>query len=232
MAQSREHVDPELEALPEPRRPWRRATLCSLGLVGTGALALMIALRLDVTYALMGGQPTKLGELAEFVPQPHDANRWVQASAELASGAAGYRRPLDPDRFRLAPVVNNPKLWVELREPSGSRDDYFIAPSSFVGRLVPLAQSGLSYRDLSEALRTSGQPTPPPDAWLLSDGSSPRRSGGCSASSRCCSGSRVSALLGCTASPAEWLEVGGVFRRYLCEGPTRPRFHCCACSSG
>lgn len=174
MAQSRSPVDPELEALPEPRRPWRRTTLCSLGGVGVAALALMIALRLDVTYALMGGQPTKLGELALFAPQPQHANRWVQATGELAGEAAGYRRPLDPDRFRLAPVVNNPKMWVELREPSGSRDDYFIAPSSFVGRLVPLAHSGLSYRDLADALKSSGQPAPPPDAWLLSDGSSPR----------------------------------------------------------
>lgn len=167
-------VDPELEALPEPRRPWRRTTLCSLGLVGTAALALMIALRLDVTYALMSGQPTKLGELSAFEPQPQHANRWVQATGELGVQAAGYRRPLDPDRFRLAPVANNPKVWVELREPAGSRDEYFIAPSSFVGRLVPLAHSGLGYRDLSEALRSSGQPVPPADAWLLSDGASPR----------------------------------------------------------
>jgi hypothetical protein len=174
MAKSVTLVDPELEALPEPRRPWRRTTLCSLGIVGTAALSLMIALRLDVTYALMGGQPTKLGELAQFEPHPRDANRWVQATAELDVNAAGYRRPLDPDRFRLAPVVNNPKVWVELREPSGSRDEFFIAPSSFVGRLVPLAHSGFSYRDLTETLRNSGQPTPPPDAWLLSDGSSPQ----------------------------------------------------------
>jgi hypothetical protein len=174
MALSQMTVDPELEALPEPRRPWRRTTLCSLGVVGTAALALMIALRLDVTYALMGGQPTRLGELAQFAPRPEHANRWVQATGELAGEAAGYRRPLDPDRFRLAPVVDNPKVWVELREPSGSREDYFIAPSSFVGRLVPLANAGVSYRDLTEALEHSGQPVPPADAWLLSDGSSPQ----------------------------------------------------------
>lgn len=167
-------TDPELESLPEPRRPWRRATLFTLGLVGTLALTLMISLRTEVTYALMDGQPLKLGELGQFSPELKHANRWVQGRAELSVAAAGYKRPLDPDRFRLAPVVGNPKLWVELREPAGSREEYFIAPSSFVGRLVPLSNPGLAYADLSTALAKSGQPTPPADAWVLSDGSSPR----------------------------------------------------------
>lgn len=167
-------TDPELESLPEPRRPWRRTTLVALGVVGTLALTLMISLRQEVTYTLMDGQPLKLGSLEAFSPESKHANRWVQGQAQLDGTMAGYRRPLDPDRFRLAPVANNPKVWVELREPAGSREDYFIAPSSFVGRLVPLTESGLAYSELTSALRASGQPTPPEDAWLLSDGTSPQ----------------------------------------------------------
>jgi hypothetical protein len=134
----------------------------------------MLSLGHEVTYALMDGQPMKLGELGALNPEGKHANRWVQGRAELGTELAGYRRPLDPDRFRLAPVANNPKVWVELREPSGSREEYFIAPSSFVGRLVPLGDSGLAYSQLREALQNSGQPTPPADAWVLSDGSSPQ----------------------------------------------------------
>ncbi len=166
-------TDPELESLPEPRRPWRRTTLFVLGLVGTLALGLMISLRSEVTYALMDGPPLKLGELGAFAPELKHANRWVQGRGQLSAQVAGYKRPLDPDRFRLAQVVDNPKLWVELREPAGSRDEYFIAPSSFVGRLIPLTHSGLAYSELVEALRNSGQPTPPADGWILSDGSGP-----------------------------------------------------------
>jgi len=167
-------TDPELESLPEPRRPWRRTTLFALGMVGTSALALMLSLGHEVTYALTDGQPLKLGELASFSPEGKHTNRWVQGRADLGTELAGYRRPLDPDRFRLAPVVGNPKLWVELREPSGSREEYFIPPSSFVGRLVPLQKSGLAYSQLRQALHDSGQPTPDEDAWVLSDGTSPQ----------------------------------------------------------
>lgn len=167
-------TDPELESLPEPRRPWRRTTLFTLGLVGTLALLLMLSLGREVTYALMDGQPLKLGELEHFAPERKHENRWVQGRAQLGGEVAGYRRPLDPDRFRLAPVVNNPKVWVELREPAGSREEYFIPPSSFVGRLIPLRQAGLAYGDLVQALRDSGQPTPDADAWVLSDGTSPQ----------------------------------------------------------
>jgi hypothetical protein len=166
-------TDPELESLPEPRRPWRRATLFTLGLVGCLALTLMFSLRMEVTYALMVGEPVKLGELHHFNPDSNYANRWVQGSAELSPQGAGFKRPLDPDRFRLSPVVGNPRLWVELREPAGSREEYFIPPSSFVGRLVPLQASGLAYGELLDALSASGQPTPPADAWILCDGVSP-----------------------------------------------------------
>lgn len=167
-------TDPELESLPEPRRPWRRTTLFALGLVGTAALTLMLSLGREVTYALMDGQPLKLGELSAYVPEGRHANRWVQGRGELGSELGGYRRPLDPDRFRIAPVVGNPKVWVELREPADSREEYFIPPSSFVGRLVPLKEAGLAYGELRQALQSSGQPTPDEDAWVLCDGSSPQ----------------------------------------------------------
>jgi hypothetical protein len=85
----------------------------------------------------------------------------------------GYRRPLDGDRFRLAQVEGNPKVWVELREPAGARTEYFVPPTSFVGRLVPLSEAGLRHVDLRGALSRSGQRVPDEAAWLLVDGETP-----------------------------------------------------------
>jgi hypothetical protein len=168
--------DPELQALPEPRRPWRRATLVSLCLTFVASLLMCFELRSLVEYSLVGGQPGNVSALEHFQPSPALANTWVHAEGQLEPAVAGYRRPLDPDRFRLARALDNPKIWVELREPSGSLGEHFVPPVSFVGRLVPLSDPGLSHRGLIDALSESGQPSPPLDAWLLIDGQSPSSS--------------------------------------------------------
>jgi hypothetical protein len=166
-------ADPDLEALPAPRRPWRTATLVSLALTLASASVLSIALLRDASYALVSGQPTKLESLSAFQPRPEQANTWVHGKAVLGKHQSGYRRPLDPDRFRLAPVEGNDKLWVELREPEGSLGEHFVPPESFIGRLVPVADPGIRHRGLVDALTVSGQPKPAADAWLLIDGESP-----------------------------------------------------------
>ncbi len=169
-------ADPDLAALPEPKRPWRRATFVALGASGLCSLVLMVALRQDVTYALTDGPPIQIGALEHFEPQERHANAWVRAQGQLLAFSSGYRRPADPDRFRLAPVEGNPKVWVEVRQPAGGSDSGFIPPETFVGRLVPLAKPGLAHRQLTGTLRASGQPVPPADAWLLVDGELPAAS--------------------------------------------------------
>jgi hypothetical protein len=166
-------TDPELEALPAPRRPWRRATLFAMALTFLGALTLCAQLRDQIGYALTGGQPVSIADLAHFSPQPEHQNHWVHARGTLVGAVSGYRRPLDPDRFRIAQVEGNRQIWVELREPSGSLGEHFVAPVSFVGRLVSLSDAGLRHQGLIEALESSGQPAPSRDAWLLIDGESP-----------------------------------------------------------
>ncbi|HEX2734460.1 MAG TPA: hypothetical protein VHM70_22785 [Polyangiaceae bacterium] len=171
--QKTEAPDPELEALPEPRRPWRRATLITLALTLLGALSLALQLIEPIAYATQSGQPVSVGDLSQYKPGTADANTWVHGAGILAEPVAGYRRPLDPDRFRIAPVEGNPNLWVEVREPSGSLGEHFIPPLSFIGHLVPLSHPGLRYRGLIDALVSSGQAAPPKDGWLLVDGESP-----------------------------------------------------------
>ncbi len=168
--------DPDLAALPEPNRPWRRATFVALGASGLCSLALMVALRQDVTYALTDGPPIQLGALQQLEPRPPHANAWVRARGQLADPVAGYRRPLDPDRFLLSPVVGNPNVWVEVRESASHSTADYIAPETFVGRLVPLAEPGFAHRRLTRMLKESGQPAPPANAWLLIDGELPAAS--------------------------------------------------------
>jgi hypothetical protein len=133
----------------------------------------MVALRVHVAYALMGGQPVEVGALARFHPEPGHTNTWVHGHGVLGTAALSYRRPLDPDRFRLAPLADNPQIWVETREPGDADSSFFVPPESFVGRLTRVSDPGLRHVDLLAALAASGQPAPPSDAWLLVDGESP-----------------------------------------------------------
>ncbi|MEB2312506.1 MAG: hypothetical protein OZ921_09155 [Sorangiineae bacterium] len=169
-------LDPDLEALPEPRRPGRTLTLLVMAVTATLALLLAYALRGEAAYALERGAPLELGELDGFTPRAELANRWVRGEAPLGSnGALRYGRPLDGDTFRLAPVGGNDRLWVEVRVPAELDDPRFVPPSSFVGRLVPFRSSGLGHAGLPDAVAEAASPARvPADAWVLIDDQSPR----------------------------------------------------------
>jgi hypothetical protein len=168
-------TDPELEALPEPRRPWRRLTLVVMATTALVSLAMAWNLRGEALYAAQNGPPIQLGELGNAVDGRQLANRWVQGAAQLeTSGAIRYSRPLESDTFRLARVAGASKLWVEIRVPAGLEGPHFVAPASFVGHLVPFSRAGLRHRGLpAEVIATTNERVPP-DAWLLVDGESPR----------------------------------------------------------
>ncbi len=169
-------LDPDLEALPEPRRPGRRLTIACMSLTLVLALLMAYALRGQASYALRSGPPTGLGNLTDVQLQPSMANTWVQGDALLATeGAIGYGRPLDSDSYRLARVAGHKKLWVEVRVPKGMEGPRFVPPASFVGRLVPLTDSGLRHNSLDDAVRDASS-SMDDGAWLLVDGDSPRGS--------------------------------------------------------
>lgn len=166
--------DPELLALPEPRRPGRRLTLATLGLTIVVSLGMAYGLRGEAKYALASGSPAQLGNLAELTPRAELGNTWVQGEALLSSTrAVRYERPLEPDTYRLAPVAGNEKLWVQVRVPSGLEGPRFVPPTSFVGRLMPLDSGGLRYGALADAVTDAGVGSVPPGAWLLVDGEAP-----------------------------------------------------------
>lgn len=170
-----EAVDPDLEALPEPRRPGRNLTLVAMTLTAVLALLMAFMLRGEATYALRSEAPVELENLAELTPRPELANRLVHGDALLGStGAIRYGRPLEGDTFRLAPVAGNDKVWVEIRVPEGMEGPRFVPPTSFVGRLVPFAAAGLGHSDLAEAVEEATHAARvPPGAWILIDDQTP-----------------------------------------------------------
>jgi len=170
--------DLDLEALPAPRRPWRRATLTALALSALGSLALAFELRGEAVFALESGPPVDLGELSQFHAASTHANTWVHGSGTLrADGAVRYARPLEDDTYRLAQVEGNDKLWVQVSvpdDPSDPEGAHFVAPTSFVGRLIPVSRAGIRHGMVRAAVSDAWQGKVTDDAWLLVDGEAPQ----------------------------------------------------------
>src|SRR6185369_7061165 len=172
-----EAPDRDLEALPPPRRPWRKLTLTVMTATLLGSLALLLSLRGELGFSLSSGAPRSVGELSTFAPQSQDENRWVQGEGELeVQGAIAYSRPLESDSYRLSRVHGTQKLWVQVRVPHDDDDpDHkrFVPPTSFVGRLVAASHGGVRLSQLSGAIAEAGRPPLPADAWLLIDSEAP-----------------------------------------------------------
>lgn len=169
--------DHDLEDLPAPRRPWRRATLAALTLSAVGSLALAFELRGEALFALEHGTPVDLGDLGQFRASARNANTWVRGEGTLhADGAVHYARPLESNTYRLAQVEGNEKLWVQVSVPEDPSDPdgaHFVPPTSFVGRLIPVAHAGIRHSIVRDAVADAWQGKVPDDAWLLVDGEEP-----------------------------------------------------------
>src|SRR5262245_29785327 len=128
-------TDDELTRLPPPHRPFRRLTFAVMGLTALFALWLALGLRGELAYTLRGGTPNDIGELAHIARDRLVSNTWVRAEGALREDSVvRYTRPLESDPYRLAPVEGNASVWVELRVPTDTDGDHFVAPGSFVGR--------------------------------------------------------------------------------------------------
>lgn len=144
-----------------------------MALTALFALRLSLGLRGELAYSIAGGTPHDIGDLSRLRPEQLKANSWVRAEGSLSPDAVvRYARPLESGGYRLAPIEGNRSFWVELREPPDTDSEHFLAPASFVGRLVPARGAGLRYRALRDAAAEAGHSLPG-DAWLLIDGESP-----------------------------------------------------------
>lgn len=169
-------LDPELEALPVPRRPWRRMTLAVM--LTTAICSAWLAWRLAgaAAYATVTGPPVDLGSLTGVQLGAELANRWARGEGQLGPAAVEFRRPLDADRYRVAPIEGAPNVWVQVRVPAGLDTERFVPPNSFVGRLVPFDALGLRHQGVVDAIEEVTGEWSPAGAWLLMDGEAPQTS--------------------------------------------------------
>jgi hypothetical protein len=165
--------DPELEALPKPRRPWRRFTLLTLAITAACSLWVGHQLQPQVVYALQSFAGQRPMDLRELGGNHGDwiVNGWVRASGHLLPDTLGFRRPFEDDSFILARFASEPRIWVELRVPERYASSGYVPPESFVGRLAPLDGAGLGHVALRRFLRAHGEAGG--DVWLLVDGETP-----------------------------------------------------------
>ncbi len=170
-------ADPELDALPPPRRPWRRLTLLLMTVTAVASSAMVWKLWGEAVYPLKAAKPVDIQRLDDIALGPELSNEWVRAEAALDTAkAVSYSRPLEKDEYRLLPVEGRADLWIELRipEPYTTTSAHFIPPATFVGRLVPMADAGLRYAGLQDDVdAVSGLTGPRNGAWVLIDGETP-----------------------------------------------------------
>jgi hypothetical protein len=170
-------IDPELVALPRPPRLERLVSLSLMILTSLLAAAMAIGLAGDVRYAAASAVTTDIGELDRWAPDSSMSNRFVRATGRLGpTGAIRYDRPMERDSFRLAPVVGNDLVWVEMRVPAGAEPSGFASPTTYVGRLLPLKSASFRYRGLERSVREVTGAVIRSDAWVLIDGATPMTS--------------------------------------------------------
>jgi hypothetical protein len=170
-------ADPELLALPGPPRQERTISLALMAVTGLLAAFMTAALAGDVRYALASPEPHNLGDLARVVPDAQMSNTFVRGTGRLRDAVAiQYDRPLERDSFRLAPLVDNDRIWVEMRVPAGIKEAPISPPTTFVGRLLPLRSIAFGLGGLRRSVEAATGNGVPQQAWVLADGATPASS--------------------------------------------------------
>ena len=128
---------------------------------------------------MRGQEPLDIGDLARFEPPASPSNVFVRGTGRLSdAGAIRYDRALERDSFRLAPLASNEKIWVEMRIPREEREGAeAVAPTTFVGRLLPMQGWAFRYRGLARSVKQATGIVVADDAWVLVDGETPSASG-------------------------------------------------------
>lgn len=175
-SETRDDLDPELLALPDPPRRERTLTVAILALAAAAALAMVFALRRDVAYALSSSSAASVGDLRTASAETLSAseNRLVRAEGMVgAAGGIRYERPFTEDTYRTLPVAGRADAWVDVRVPAGQENGRWEPPRTFSGRLVRFASAGPRHRGLRSAIEQATGERVAAGAWLLVDGEEP-----------------------------------------------------------
>jgi len=161
-----EPLDPELVALPSAPQAQRVAALTIMAAAVVAALALLIALRFDIRYALASSQPRDLSHVRAVEPSTLTSNTYVRITGTPTIGRSiGFGRGLGA-RYRVFPLAGQRNVYVQ------ARDD---GPESFVrdaysGRLVTFDELGGRYAEVARVMqRDAGLPVTGASFLLLAD---------------------------------------------------------------
>lgn len=173
--------DAELEAIAQARSAPAARTIFVLRVFSLlASLALAFALRHDLRYALSSHTPAALESTASAAELEAAAHHYVSMRGIPGGvGAVDYRRPMSDALYRLAPLVDRPDIYVELRLPEGVDPGRFVPPTSVSGRLVPFDEAGARFANARQLVTQATGHAPPAKAYLLEEGAAPTlRSGG------------------------------------------------------
>lgn len=167
--------DAELEAIASARALPARRALTAVRVVSiVFAAILAFALRHDLRYALSPSSAIELSRAATTAELSAAAHRSVSMGGIPGGvGAVDYRRPLQGGVYRLAPLVDRPDVFVELRLPDGVDPARFVPPTSVQGRLVPIDDGGVRFGDARGLLERATGRAVPANAFLLESGAQP-----------------------------------------------------------
>ena len=167
--------DPELEALAASHAESGTRALLLVRIVSIVAAALLaFALRHDLRYAFASAQPIDLAANATTEQLRGASHQYVSlAGIPGGVGAIDYRRAARGGVHRLAPLVDRPDVFVELRLPDGVDPSRFVPPTTVQGRLVPLDEGGVRFGDARGLLERATGHAVPANAFLLEAGAQP-----------------------------------------------------------
>lgn len=167
--------DAELEAIAAARAMPAERALTAVRVVSIlFAAVLAFALRHDLRYALSPSTAVELSRTATPAELSSAAHRLVAMPGIPGGvGAVDYRRPLQGGAYRLAPLVDRPDVFVELRLPDGVDPARFVPPTAVQGRLVPLDDGGVRFGDARGLLERATGRAVPARAFLLESGAQP-----------------------------------------------------------
>ena len=167
--------DPDLERIAFERDRVGERALAGVRMFSIAVAGLLaFALRNDLRYALGPSSPIELSPRAtaaelDAASHHHVAMKGIPGGV----GAVDYRRPLQSGTYRLAPLVDRPDVYAELRLPDGVDPRRFVPPTFIEGRLVPLDAGGVRFGDARALIEGStGKPAPAP-AYLIEVGARP-----------------------------------------------------------
>jgi hypothetical protein len=176
-AGTKEELDPELLALPDPPRQRRTLTLALLVFTAACSLLMVWALLTDVRYSLSPAAPQDVGDLGKVDGQTLAPlqNRYVTAHGMVGvGGGIVFDRLFQSDSFRALPVAGRSDLWVEVRVPLGKENARWEPPRTFTGRLVRIGGfAGPRHRGIASAIEAATGQKVPDGAFLLVDGETP-----------------------------------------------------------